>query len=209
MSVATIPVAFWLLPAGADAADLQVRIAELSRENGTPAFDAHVTLHVDTCSSDVDLESLVRGVAAASSPLALVAGATRHSAAYFKALYVDLAGHRGGPVADDAQAASLPALRRRLAVDLLRRGAGTADAAAPLAPAPVEQALARYLFLPHLSLLYGDLPLQLLQQLAARHDLRGRSILFDGIAAVRPSRGQADLSKVAHWEVVGAQRLGR
>ncbi len=211
VSITTAPVAFWLLPGVADAASLQARIRDLARDNGTDDFEPHVTLHADSCCSEADLEAVLRKVAAAAAPLTLGALATADSAVYFKALYVDFHVDIDVDVAGKGlDAAPLLALRRRLVGEVLQARASRQDNAALTPPAPrdLEQALAGYTFLPHLSLLYGNLPPPLRRRLAAANDLRGRSIRFDRIAAVRPAAGHADLSKVSNWEVFGHQRLG-
>jgi hypothetical protein len=203
-AVTARPGAFWLLPAGPDAARLQGFIHRLAQEHGTDPFEPHVTLHVGSYLPNVDVQAVLARVALALPPLTLEALETRDSDAYFKALHVEIAidrhdGHR------------LTGLRQQLARELLRSGrVGDAQDEPAHLPAPqqVDQALASYDFLPHLSLLYGELPAPLRRRLAVEHDLQGRSMLFDRIAGVRPAAGHEDLGRVAHWEVFGHQRLG-
>ena len=74
-------------------------------------------------------------------------------------------------------------------------------------PAARASALAAYEFLPHLSLLYGELPQALRLELAAGNDVKGRAMRFDRVAAVKPRAGFTDLSGVERWQVFGHRRL--
>jgi hypothetical protein len=205
---AAVPVAFWLLPCEADAHWLQDRIDRLAQRHGGPRFDAHITLHVAGCparTDRTDLEAVMLRLAARSVALRLAALQTGESQAYYKALYVDIA-------ADRMDGARLPALRRQLVEEWLAAIAGREQPEAhgpkPAASFGLEQALAAYEFLPHLSLLYGQLSQPLRQELAAQNDLQGRILVFDRVAAVRPAAGRADLARVEDWDVFGHRRLG-
>lgn len=62
---------------------------------------------------------------------------------------------------------------------------------------------------PHLSLLYREaLDEARRQRLAAEHDIGGRLIRFDTLAAVLPGPGQRDLSDVPTWDTTLRVRLG-
>jgi hypothetical protein len=60
---------------------------------------------------------------------------------------------------------------------------------------------------PHLSLLYKDVPRETRARLAGRYSYRGQPILFDHIAAVRPGAGEDDFSDIRRWDVWLRQRL--
>jgi 2'-5' RNA ligase len=62
-----------------------------------------------------------------------------------------------------------------------------------------------YTLQPHLSLLYKELPQAVRRDLASHYTFRGKTILFDHIAAVRPGAGQDGWSDVRGW-VVWARR---
>jgi hypothetical protein len=99
-------------------------------------------------------------------------------------------------------------LRRNLVEELLKAdssGAPATDSAT--AHGRLSQALAAYEFLPHLSLLYGELPQALRRELAAGNDVEGRAMRFERVAAVRPATGYSDLSGVERWHVFGHHRL--
>ena len=178
---ATVPAAFWLLPCEADAKHLRALIDALASTHGAPTFEPHLTLHVAECPVEADIGEVLGRVADRHAGLALAALATDHSEAYYKALFVNVSRElQDGP--------GLDALRRDL-VDRL----------------PVVGT--SYPFHPHVSLLYGELTTQARSALASRHDLQGRTLRFDRIAAVRPATGHRDLARVAHWEVYGHRRL--
>ncbi len=180
-----LPVAFWLLPADADAEWLRACMRPLAARCGSPAFEPHVTLHVGTRSGDLAIEPLLAALARRAGPLALDCAQTCHSAAYYKALYLRLDANR-------ADGPALAGLRQALVDALEAAGAPRSD----------------YRFDPHLSLLYGSLDAALREQLAASHPLSGRRIRFDRVAAVRPAPGSTDLARVSDWEVFGHCRLG-
>ncbi|HVL56612.1 MAG TPA: 2'-5' RNA ligase family protein [Burkholderiaceae bacterium] len=87
--MASIPVAFWLVPAEPDHRALSQRIAALAAEHDAPLFEPHITLHVGRLADGESLESLLSQVARTAAPLTLIAGATAHSDQLFKALYVE------------------------------------------------------------------------------------------------------------------------
>ena len=201
----SVPVAFWLLPIQADADWLGDRIRQLARRHDAPDFDPHITLHVGRCTRRADIETVLRQLAGRWTALRLAASHTGHSATFYKAVYVDIAGDR-------LDGARLGDMRRHLVHELLaaelRVNEGSIGAASAPQPADIDAALAPYEFLPHVSLLYGDLPQPLRLELASQNDLQGRSIAFDRVAAVRPAAGYCDLSTVAGWEVFGHTSLG-
>lgn len=181
---ALAPFAVWLLPGEADAARLGERIRQLAARHGGPAFEPHVTLHVGTCSPDLDIDSLLGRVARQAAAPALECLETAASDAYYKTLYVDIApGRRDGP--------GLLTLRD----DLLH-----ALEAAGAPPSPYE-------FRPHLSLLYGRIDAALRQTLVASNRLAGHRIMFDRIAGVRPAPGSDSLEQVSDWALTGRHRL--
>ena len=208
MTAATnlVPAAFWLLPCAADTRRLQEIIDTLALAHGAPPFEPHVTLHVTACPADVDIEGVLARLADQHAALTLAALATDHSEAYYKALFVNLSCElEDGP--------GLLALRRELVGQLLDAWRAPAEPMKNGTPAPAgpradaARELATYAFQPHVSLLYGDLPGQSRAGLASHHDLHGRTLRFDRIAAVRPAPGHRDLTRVAHWEVYGHRRL--
>lgn len=187
----TLPIAFWLLPGGPDAERLQGLVGRLAREHGGPVFEPHITLHVAACPPDTDIDAVLAQVAAASPPhLRLAALATGNSDAYYQALFAGIA-------TDRRDGEGLLTLRRRLVAKF-------EAAYAPQEPEPS----AAYVFHPHLSLLYGELPPALREQLVGLHDLRGQTILFDRIAAVAPAAQHRDLARVERWHVFGHRPLG-
>lgn len=199
-----VPVAFWLLPSDADSGWLSDRIRQLARRHEGPEFEPHITLHVGSCAPRTDIESVLDRLSQGCAALTLAALHTGQSTAYYKALFVNIA-------SEQLDGARLTELRRQLVHALLAAEAdGTMDLRASADPAQepdLDGALASYDFLPHLSLLYGELPQALRQELAVQQDLHGRSIDFDRVAAVRPARGFHDLSQVSHWNVFGHRRL--
>lgn len=203
-----IPLALWLLPRDDDATWLADRIRLLASRHGGPLFEPHVTLHVGRCTPETDVAAVLRTRARRESPLTLVASRTAGSAARFKALFVEFDGAQ-------PDAGPLVALRRHLVNDLLSAAAAADPGTSMTGASPpsdqahqaLEQTLASYELLPHLSLLYGDIHQTLRDELRAQNDMRGRSINFDRIAAVRPAAGHADLSQVDHWDVFGCSRL--
>jgi hypothetical protein len=64
-----------------------------------------------------------------------------------------------------------------------------------------------YVLQPHLSLLYKELPQAVRRGLASHYTFRGRTILFDHIAAARPGAGQDDWSDIRGWVVWARRRL--
>jgi hypothetical protein len=211
MTSATLPAAFWLLPCPDDGHRLQTLIDQLADAHGTPRFEPHVTLHVTTLPTTLDIESALAQAAEQHSPLALSALATGHLNVYYKALFVNLSCEmQDGP--------GLVTLRRNLVAASMSgappvvatSGAlarGTAVRVPALKPSAIDHELAGYRFDPHLSLLYGDLPASTRAELASTHDLHGHTLRFDRIAAVRPAPGRSDLSCVADWDVYGYRRL--
>lgn len=201
-----LPAAFWLLPSAADAGHLQGLIDTLAKAHAGPTFEPHLTLHVAECPAGTDIERVLDLLASRHAPLELQALATGHSAAYYKAVFANIS-------LDGADGARLTALRRDLVGQLpacggsRRDGAPPASGAAAPAQPDVGETPAPYHFLPHLSLLYGELPAELRNGLAERYDLQARKLRFDRIAAVRPAPGHRDLSRVAHWEVYGHRQL--
>ena len=129
---------------------------------------------------------------------------TGNSAAFYKALFVNIA-------SDRLDAAQLAGVRRHLVHGLLaaeiRNGNDSTDVANSSLQRALEAALAAYAFSPHLSLFYGELQPPTREELARQNDLQGRSIAFDRLAAVRPAAGYCDLSAIEHWEVFGHCRL--
>lgn len=203
----TMPIAFWLLPGEEDARWLRDRIDALAVKHEGPTFDPHVTLHVGRCAPHTDVEAVLGRLARRDPIVALTLAAllTRESEARFKALFFDIA-------TDRLDGAGLLELRRCLVEELLKADTSTPESARdekePLPRSALEQALASYEFLPHLSLLYGVLPRPIREGLARQNDVQGRSITFDRVAAVRPAAGFADLSGVERWHVFGHRRLG-
>ncbi len=198
-----MPFAVWLLPDDDDSPWLVERIRALAASHDAPAFEPHITLHVGHCDPHADIASaLTRAARAAREPrLALTAGPTGESAAYFKALFITIA-------AATADGDPLSGLRRRVVEELLKADTGAPRYAPAAATPALDQALAAYRLEPHLSLLYGKLPREERRRLARDNDLRGRRIGFTRIAAVRPAPGHEGLASVDSWQVFGHCRLG-
>lgn len=84
------PVAFWLVPSEEWHERLGRCIAELAAVYQGPAFEPHITLDVGQApAAQASLAAMLERVAARCAPMALTAGATAHSAAHFKTLYVE------------------------------------------------------------------------------------------------------------------------
>lgn len=198
-----MPFAIWLLPDDDDAVWLAERIRALAEIHGAPAFEPHITLHVGQCDPLADIASALTRVAHAGSEprLALAAGPTGESAAYFKALFITIA-------TATADGEALSGLRRRVVEELLNTDTGATRYAPAAATSALDQALAAYRLEPHLSLLYGNLSREVRRRLARANDLRGRRIGFTRIAAVRPAPGHEGLTSVDGWQVFGHCPLG-
>ena len=198
-----MPFAVWLLPDDDDSVWLAERIRALAAIHGEPAFEPHITLHVGQCDPHADIASaLTRAARAGSGPrLALTAGPTGESAAYFKALFITIA-------TATADGEPLSGLRRRVVKELLKTDTGAHCYAPAAATSALDQALAAYRLEPHLSLLYGKLSQEVRRRLARDNDMRGRRIGFTRIAAVRPAPGHEGLAAVDGWQVFGHCLLG-
>lgn len=198
-----MPFAVWLLPDDDDAVWLADRIRALAAIHGAPAFEPHITLHVSQCDPHADIASaLTRAARAGSEPrLALAAGPTGESAAYFKALFITIA-------TATADGEPLSGLRHRIVEELLKADTCAPRSAREAATSALDQALAAYRLEPHLSLLYGKLSREVRRRLARGNDLRGRRIGFTRIAAVRPAPGHEGLAAVDGWQVFGHCPLG-
>ncbi len=201
-----MPFAVWLLPDDDDSVWLAERIRALAATHGAPAFEPHITLHVGQCDPHADIASALtraaRAARAGSEPrLALTAGPTGESAAYFKALFITIA-------TATADGEPLSGLRRRVVEELLKTDTGALRYAPSAAASALDQALAAYRLEPHLTLLYGKLPREERRRLARDNDLRGRRIGFTRIAAVRPAPGHEGLAAVDGWQVFGHCPLG-
>lgn len=85
----TLPVAFWLVPAQPWRSSLAELIAALGAAHQGPAFEPHITLEVSHARGDLSVEALLDRVAASFEPMTLTAGATAHSDAHFKTLFVE------------------------------------------------------------------------------------------------------------------------
>lgn len=189
------PVAFWLLPARADAqgpAGFDTRIGELADAFGTHRFAAHVTVHVDRVPGNLDVAALLAAVAAAHPPVALVAGPTAHSDQYYQTLTLEFP---GSSEQDREGQARLRQLQRALA-NAIHQDSLTASAAVDA-----------YRLRPHLSLLYARIDAEQRRVLATRESSAGRLVHFDTVAAVLPATGFDDLADVDHWQVLGHCRL--
>ena len=202
--VPEVRVSFWLLPSAADEQWLQEVVIDLARRHGGPVFAPHVTLHSATCARTTDMEALLRKLAAKCPALNLEALGTAESDVYYRTLFIDMS-------MDRLDGQRMLGLRRELVLalhdahkaDAQPSGGGASDEAAQ----ELEKALSSDGFRPHLSLLYADMAQPGRAALAQQNDFRGRSIVFDRVAAVRPAPGYADMSKVSHWEVFGHQTL--
>ncbi|GMV01669.1 MAG: hypothetical protein KJZ98_00345 [Burkholderiaceae bacterium] len=82
-------VAFWLVPAEPRRSSLAELIAVLGKAHGGPAFEPHITLHVSRAPGGPSPEALLDRVARVCEPMTLVAGATAHSEAHFRTLFVE------------------------------------------------------------------------------------------------------------------------
>lgn len=86
----TFPVAFWLVPSEPWRSSLARRIATLAAAHRSPVFEPHVTIEVNRAGSGgPSLQALLARVAASFEPMTFVTGATAHSEAYFKTLFVE------------------------------------------------------------------------------------------------------------------------
>jgi hypothetical protein len=211
------PLAIWLLPAEPEADRWQSVIDALARSQGSPRFDAHVTVHVGRCPAGADpVVAALRACAPDLAPVSLQAAATAHSTDYYRTLFVPLPGPEPGRQALDAmrhrlvlawrevEASVRPPGRR---ADPRAAGATGASTAAEVATA-VAADLASWSLDPHLSLLYARLDAATRGALAIVHDFTGTSIRFDRLAFVRPAPGFRDLAEVDRWQVFGHCRLG-
>ncbi len=97
---------FWLVPSEPRRSSLADLIAALGKAHEGPAFEPHITIEVSHAPAGASLEALLDRVAHAFEPMTLVAGATAHSEAHFKTLFVEF---------DDPR---LLALQRRLRDEL-------------------------------------------------------------------------------------------
>lgn len=204
-AVSGVRMSFWLLPSAVDEPWLQQVVADLARRHGAPMFAPHVTLHSATCARNFDIEGLLGELAAQCPALSLEALGTAESDVYYRTLFVDLS-------KDRLDGGRMLGLRRELILALhdahpvdAQHGPG---ASSEEAADELEHALSSDGFRPHLSLLYATLTQPERAALAQHNDFRGRSIVFDRVAAVRPAPGHADMSKVSHWEVFGHRALG-
>ena len=195
------PIAFWLIPAAPDHAELTVRMTELARRHEAPRFEPHVTLHVDTAAADCDVTALLATVAATVAPISLQAGATGHSAHYFRTLFIDFTAASAN-VHDGIDAIGV--LQHRLATALWSTGGTAGDRHDREA---ADKAIARYPLEPHLSLLYARLDEAQRAALAEDAGFAGRRLRFDTLAAVRPAPGFSDMAEVARWDVFGHCQL--
>ncbi len=83
------PIAFWLIPAQPQLETFRALVLSLARDYDAPVFEPHITLHVGVQTARDDIAKLLRGIAAASEPVTLVAGNTFHSDTLFKTLFVE------------------------------------------------------------------------------------------------------------------------
>lgn len=154
----------WLVPAEPARSVLRGRISELAVELSAPSFEPHITLASGVV-GDASLEDAIESVAAAWSPLRLLAGATDHGPEQFKALFVRF---------DDERIAALAAeLSRRLGLEF--------------DPATLDAHLSL--------LYRADVPPQRRRELAARCTVAGEAFVFDTLAASRPGEGRDDVAR--------------
>jgi 2'-5' RNA ligase len=85
-----LPIALWLVPSRGWHARFASTIDALGRAHEGPPFEPHVTLHVGFCDAPDRLAEALADAAARLAPLKVEAGATAHSDAHFKTLYVEL-----------------------------------------------------------------------------------------------------------------------
>lgn len=85
----TLPVAFWLVPSEPWRSELAALISVLGRAHEGPAFEPHITLEVGHARREQSLDALLDRVAGSFEAATLTAGATAHSEAHFKTLFVE------------------------------------------------------------------------------------------------------------------------
>jgi 2'-5' RNA ligase len=132
--------ALWLIPEGGDAPiyqELATLIAKLAKHHGTPAFEPHVTLLGGLRAPVEELRAHAKSLAGDLAPFRVRLGHIFHLDEYYRALFVQVA--ETGEVMDAfsrAREAMAPFLNTAAALEL--KG--------------VREPM------PHLSLLYGELP---------------------------------------------------
>lgn len=210
------PLAIWLLPAAPEADRWQSVIDSLARSQGSPRFDAHVTVHVGRCADGADpVVAALQACASALAPVSLEAAATAHSGDYYRTLFVPLPGPDAGRRALDGIRHRLVLAWREIEASLRAPDRPTRPVAVAAGPSPtaaiattVAADLASWSLDPHLSLLYARIDAPAREALALGHDFTGTSIRFDRLAFVRPAPGFRDLAEVDRWQVFGHCRLG-
>lgn len=168
------PVSFWLIPAEPALSRLQATIDGLSTRFGSPRFGAHITMEVGVAGG-TPVATIVDLIATEFPVLELACGATRHTDARFKTLFIEF---------DDP---ALFRMHRRMRALL---GTGSS-----------------YHFAPHLSLVYGPLPVAERTALAGDEDHRGEVIRFDAVAIGLPAAGASDWGAVEGWRIIQRRRL--
>ncbi len=153
----------WLMPTASDEAFLQSAVDTLSRQFGTPPFQAHLTLTDGVERSVAELAEILRHAAEGIHCFPAVIENIEISDLYFRSFYARFAA--SGPMAE------------------LRE-----NAMALLTPGPEAAA-----FMPHISLLYGADATAKKEATRQhwQKELAGRSIRFDRICIAAAGKGIA------------------